>query len=371
VNTTLCWEASTSVCDRRVLIEPSILQIEHENVHNDEKNDFISRYEAKTRQDLAPELTLPLPPHRNGDADDLAVDISFNIERPRAGIHFCGEFAVTDNEICRASAWTPCLDRPNAATLFQLRLTVPAGCHAVASGHLVKQTWADAGHQWRTFHYDVAYPCAPCDIGFAVGPFLVVPGSTELSGLPDTLVTHFFPRLEENALPLEPTSLFFNLPFKLFSDEILRAKFPLPSMQQVFLPPEAARVPVSTFVGLQILSTDLMINPRSIEQSQEARCKIAGALTRQWFGHYIRPATVDDAWLVEGLTEWLEEQYVKQYMGKTELAYRRWNRREIICALDNGDAPPLAFGYPGVSPWGPLNGTEKLDPSPLRRLKVV
>lgn len=46
----------------------------------------------------------------------------------------------------------------------------------------------------------------------------------------------------------------------------------------------------------------MIINARSVEQSQLARCTIALGIAQQWFGHFIRPATPDDAWLVEGKT---------------------------------------------------------------------
>ena len=38
------------------------------------------------------------------------------------------------------------------------------------------------------------------------------------------------------------TATFFGLPFVQFADEVLRAPFPLPAMQQVFVPSEVARV---------------------------------------------------------------------------------------------------------------------------------
>ena len=64
-------------------------------------------------------------------------------------------------------------------------------------------------------------------------------------------------------------------------------------------------------------------------------------------------------------------------MGRTEVAYRRWERREMVAAADNGDAPPLAFRLnshappPINSPWGPLFGTEQLESSQLRSLKAT
>jgi hypothetical protein len=43
-----------------------------------------------------------------------------------------------------------------------------------------------------------------------------------------------------------------------------------------------------------------------------------------------------------GLAGWLEEQYVRKYMGRNELAYRRWRERQAVFLADNGEAPPLA-----------------------------
>lgn len=50
---------------------------------------------------------------------------------------------------------------------------------------------------------------------------------------------------------------------------------------------------------------------------------------------------------------------------------RRWRERQAIALADNGDAPPLAWGgAAAAASWGPLYGTEALDPSELRSLKV-
>lgn len=357
----------------------------------------------------------------------VKIRIEFSVSNPAAGVHFFGDYGVTDNEVRRASAWFPCVDIPSAVVQFQLQLTVPSSSMAVGPGRLTKQTWADAEQQWRTFYYDVPLTCAPCDLGFATGPFSVLPGSpgdvptqgpppvqgqlinstaagNGITGTLGTLsegigpgtpgglvsssysntapiVTHFAPpldsRMEGSSVGDMPhTSLFFALPFALYC-EVLGSRFPLPAMQQAFLPAEAARIECATFQGLQLLSVDSIIQPKSIEQSQEARLAIAGALAKQWFGHFIRPATTDDAWLVEGLAGWLQDQFVQKYMGKTEVAYRKWDRRETVAAADNGDAPPLAFRLnshappPINSPWGPLFGTEKLDASPFRSLKAT
>ena len=45
-------------------------------------------------------------------------------------------------------------------------------------------------------------------------------------------------------------------------------------------------------------------------------------LARQWFGIFLRPKAPADAWLLTGLAGWLEDQFVKLYMGRNEQAFR-------------------------------------------------
>lgn len=49
----------------------------------------------------------------------------------------------------------------------------------------------------------------------------------------------------------------------------------------------------------------------------------ARALARQWFGMWLRPRAPADAWLLEGLAGYLEDLFVRRFMGRNELLYRR------------------------------------------------
>ena len=145
-------------------------------------------------------------------------------------------------------------------------------------------------------------------------------------------------------------------------------------MPQVFVPDELLPRSALVGVGVQVLRAQHLPDLNSIEQSTQARCCMAAALARQWFGQLLRPGTHEDAWLVEGeeagrtnatlccsasgtapasqlqlsvpppprgrcfhgrrvcacracvctagLAGWLEEQYIRQFMGKNELFYR-------------------------------------------------
>ena len=74
---------------------------------------------------------------------------------------------------------------------------------------------------------------------------------------------------------------------------------------------------------LQVASADLLYGGRAVEAAVEARVAGARALARQWFGVWLRPAAPADAWLLAGLAGYLEDLYVRRFMGRNELAYRR------------------------------------------------
>lgn len=76
-------------------------------------------------------------------------------------------------------------------------------------------------------------------------------------------------------------------------------------------------------MSVQIASADLLYGARAVEAAVEARVAGARALARQWFGVWLRPAAPADAWLLAGLAGYLEDLYVRRFMGRNELAYRR------------------------------------------------
>ena len=49
-------------------------------------------------------------------------------------------------QLRRARAWFPCVDAPDGACAWDLRVTVPMDCMAVSSGQLIKQVTAKLAH---------------------------------------------------------------------------------------------------------------------------------------------------------------------------------------------------------------------------------
>ena len=166
--------------------------------------------------------------------------------------------------------------------------------------------------------------CAPCHLGWAVGPFTMLATPRVLpqhlaaaaggkngqqkqrqQQQPVEQFTHFAPRRESlesavasvladqpaaaaaagmqlaegdgthaytiagsTASGLSHSAHLFGLVAALY-EEVLQARFPLATQQQVFLPPELLLRDSQAAVGLQLMSTAHLIQPRAIEQSSE------------------------------------------------------------------------------------------------------
>jgi transcription initiation factor TFIID subunit 2 len=351
-------------------------------------------YISVLERDLEPELYIQFPPLPAENDSDRNIVICYQVCNPQAGVYFEGYvpkdkgeeslyptgYAVVDNTIRRTSAWVPCVDVPSFGkeVEFNLGLTVRDSLIAVGPGRLVKQTYSEQNNcdnfKWKTFWYEIPNGASPCDLGFAIGPFSVESSSNKLlNGGSQTIATYFAPKDVSSGSGLQHAAKMFGVIQSLYA-EVLGVDGIPSHVQTVFLPVNVSRNDCEVFSGLSVLSTSSLCNVTSVEQSQRARLEQAWALARQWFGQFVRPATPGDVWLVEGLAAWLQEQFIRKYMGRTEVAIRRWDRRLAVAAADNGTAAPLFIPFdegPNTwrSSWGRLYGTERVDPSPLRSLK--
>lgn len=61
------------------------------------------------------------------------------------------------------------------------------------------------------------------------------------------------------------------------------------------------------------------------------------------------PQAPEDSWLLEGLASWLEGNVLRSLLGANEVAYRRWQERAALAAVDDGvQLAPLSQ----VGGWG-------------------
>jgi hypothetical protein len=315
-------------------------------------------------------------PNPSVDSRRIIVSIRYALksDSTNMGILYGSGYALTRGTIGSASHWMPCSDAAQTLQGFRLKLIVPENHVAIGSGTLRKvYKFAREGTTWCAYDYEVPYSCSPSDLAFAVGPFKL--HSTIMLGEEiehgSCVLNHFVP-VGHNIESLEQTLSFFKVPLELFYQTLGR-KFPFSTMNHVLLPGDLVPEMSASGIGFQVTSLNGHIAADNIEQSQRVRCKISAALGKQWFGHFIKPLTMNDLWLTCGLQLWLSDLFVQAYIGKTEYLYRKWQRHMAVAEMDSGEAPPLAFHAlrPDGCLWGPFYGTENMDPSQFFFSKAV
>ncbi|KAI4311717.1 hypothetical protein MLD38_036592 [Melastoma candidum] len=76
-------------------------------------------------------------------------------------------------------------------------------------------------------------------------------------------------------------------------------------------------------------------------QTIDTRIKLARALARQWFGICITSAGPEDEWLLDGLSGFLTDSFIKKHFGNNEACYRRFKANCAVCKLENSGAMQL------------------------------
>ncbi|KAI8462736.1 MAG: hypothetical protein J3K34DRAFT_527522 [Monoraphidium minutum] len=261
----------------------------------------------------------------------------------------------------------------------------------------------------RTFQYAIDAPTLPQHVLFAVGPFEVVPAArlfaaggggggaagsaaaAAAAGPP--VVTAFYPRPcartcaaaaqpprsgarpgEEwrnnggaaalslggggggadgaEAGPAPAAALAALRPLALLlrqCEKLLGCRAPFSHLQVAVMPAEAAGAPYLSGLGCVLLSADLVAPEGCVEGAMESVAALAGALARQFFGVLMLPPAPEDAWLLEGLACWLEGNALRSLLGANEVAYRRWQERAALAAVDDGaQLAPLSEVLPGA-----------------------
>ena len=372
---------------------------------------------ARVHATLRVAYATTMPP--TSTADDTTAPTPAN-----AGLVFAAPYAYTSGAPRRARAWFPCIDAPSPVPgcPFELRVTVPPGSLAVASGVLrrVRAAAHAGGGAWRTFAFDVPISCTPAQVALAVGPFRCVRDVTAAAAAAaddaDTAARAVAEEEEENGLgggggggsdgeggqraatgasaakprkhsrpPVTHVSAFGppeaahllaftaqTLPLALVEYETyLGAPLPGGALRLVAVPGEAGPRPDApiTGAGVILVSSAALFGPRTVGPGLESRLALARAAAAQWFGVLLRPAAAGDGWLADGLAGRLAALFLRARWGKAEAAHRLAAERAAVLAGDDGSAPPLFLGGPPGAEGG-CHGSERLDPSPLRAWKA-
>ncbi|KAM3751107.1 hypothetical protein ACB098_04G083400 [Castanea mollissima] len=262
------------------------------------------------------------------------IRIEYWVEKAEAGIHFKDNVVHTDNQIRRARCWFPCMDDSSQRCCYDLEFTVANNLVAVSNGSLLYQVLSKDDPSRKTYVYKLNVPVAAQWISLAVAPFEILPDHQF------NLISHMC--LPANMLKLRNTVEFFHNAFSCYKD-YLSVDFPFESYKQVFIEPEMAVSSLSLGASVSIFSSQVLFDEKVIDQTIDARIKLAYALARQWFGVYITPEAPNDEWLLDGLAGFLTDYFIKKNLGNNEARYRRYKANCAVCMADDSGATALSF----------------------------
>ena len=131
-------------------------------------------YKSVRSSSFGPNLTIKLPNSQAPEAEEatrVVIEISYRIlVKDSCGLYSRNGYLMTMDTVGRASGWIPCLDSPESLiNSLELHFIVPQNVVAVSSGELKGVRKSSQLSGWNTYHYQMPYPCAPCDVAFVMG----------------------------------------------------------------------------------------------------------------------------------------------------------------------------------------------------------
>ncbi|KAJ3178561.1 hypothetical protein HDU85_005168 [Gaertneriomyces sp. JEL0708] len=308
--------------------------------------------------------------------------------------------AYTYNQASSARCWIPCLDRWQERCTWELQVITPGklrdalpsvfGGESVHmdSDSVVNDEWEDDGNRdiivvcggelmEQVVHpdnpakkittYTISTVASAPDVLLAIGPFenIEVASWARRSGhvsdsddeAEDIPMTANHASTHDHAHD-KGTAYAFCLPGRTeeleyttsilaqmisFCERYLGVPLPFPTYNQVFV--EDTYNAVTTGAGMALLSTNLLLDEDIIDQTFETMRLLIGALTAQWFGHFVVPKTWADTWLTVGLCNYLSGLFLERFFGRNEYKFRLKKDMQRVCELDVNQ-PPL---YPTIT----------------------
>jgi aminopeptidase N len=231
---------------------------------------------------------------------------------PKDGLHFReGAFYTAFH----TEHWMPSRNLPGNKATWTLRLTVPAGLSAVASGKLVSREAVREG--WEQYIWRLDVPYSAYLLGFVAGKF------QESQAMVDGVRLRF---LGMNRSEAELKRIFADTEtmFRFFQERA-GIPYPLEEYTQVLVPGATPQEAAGYGLLAASYAEEVLAEPRE-------DWMIAHELAHQWWGNLVTCGSWADFWLNEGVTTFMTAAYKEHRWGREEydremaFARRRYQR---------------------------------------------
>eukprot|EP01137_Pigoraptor_chileana_P002057 Opistho-2@40407 len=316
-------------------------------------------FDAAVRACEDPELRIPIPDGAGATRDAegmrrLTVRIEYTVKEPGGGVHFAlpshrtyvdrPPHAFADIGVGGPRQWMPCVENRRERCRWTIELSVAAEYMVIAGGILEQQLRVVKGDR-RVFRFGVHAPASALEIGFAVGKFDVlcdpdVPHVTYFA--PSGMLAELTHSTESFSYAVTECCRYLGVQShgqrQQFhhqhhhqhqraqsrqgkADSPGNPALPFGAYSVVFV--DNCMAPFASFAGGAFLHVRLLHSRRVLDQTRESRATFVRALTCQWFGHVVVPASAADEWIVGGIASFVAEVVLRlpRMLGDNEVRH--------------------------------------------------
>ena len=249
------------------------------------------------------------------------------------------------------STWLPSFNSENVRCTWEFDLTVPVNIVVIANGELVEQVLTPSRTS-KVCSFRMSAPISTAGIGLTAGPFEAIqdPDNDKLFYFcPPGYLAAMDNSISIMSKAIDSIVDYLSIPFPFQSYKQVCILFfflfsfllvglspwsnPPPPSRQVFVP-VSSTAKFSSGATLAIFSTDILNDASIIDQTFSTRISLVEALAEQWFGNYVLPKSIQDTWLIIGLSRFLAMQYLKKLFGQNEILYRLRLESDWVCEQD-------------------------------------
>lgn len=230
------------------------------------------------------------------------------------------QFEATDGR-----RFMPCIDQPDAKSVFELSTEVPAGMMAISNMPVASQD----GNVTR---FQPSPRMSSYLTVLVIGDFETISAK---SGKTDVRVITPRGEIERGRFPLDEAVKLL----QLYTD-YFQAPYPLPKLDMIAIPGSAGFQAMENWGATTFFEQLLLFDSASQPDSQREQVfgTIAHEIAHQWFGNLVTMRAWDDLWLNEGFATWMQHRAADLLHPDWQLGLQGRHDRDTAMRRDSVNA---------------------------------